>query len=160
MKKEPTQKISKKQLVKNWFLSGRTLTHRQCSRMFGADRLADIVFNLRQEGMNIESPLQDGKDRFLNDVHYSKYKWLGEKPVIKFVSTDKKLKVKRYNFFHKYPMPLAKVKLNIQAYIHKLKTRVKKMETVKNWGSYHITVTTTSKGKKFFVVHDPQKPRL
>ena len=38
------QKVIKKLLVKEWLLQGKTITARQCSRLFGADRLSDIIF--------------------------------------------------------------------------------------------------------------------
>lgn len=159
MKKQPVQKISKKQLVKNWLLSGRSITHRQCSKMFGADRLSDIIFRLRKEGMLIESPLQPGKDRFLNDVRFSKYRWQGEVPRIGFShisKSDKKTKV--YSFQHRYPMDLRRVKRHVKDYVSKkLKASVKKMTVIRyeKEGKYSncSLLLQSSRGKKIFLIN-------
>lgn len=41
---------------------------------YGATRLADIVFKLRQEGYDIESEYEKGTNRFGKKIHWTKYK--------------------------------------------------------------------------------------
>lgn len=152
MKDQPKQnKVEKLQLLRNWLLSGRTITARQCSKMWGYDRLSDGIWKLRREGMRIESPLHSGKDRFLNDVHYAVYKWLGEIPKINFRSNHGK--VKTYDFWHKYPMTLAQVKSHIRNYVKKFKAKVKGVYVLKNKG----VMADTNTGKKIFIIHHVQR---
>lgn len=113
-----TQKISKKELVKNWLLAGRTITHRQCSRMFGGDRLADIIYKLRGEGMKINAPLKAGQDRFLNAVHYAVYKWAGEKP--RFAFRIRAMSITTYHMFHRYAMTTALKKNHVKKFMEKI----------------------------------------
>lgn len=40
---------------------------------YGATRLADIVFRLRQEGYQIDSVYEKGTNRFGDKIHWTKY---------------------------------------------------------------------------------------
>lgn len=112
----------KKLQVQKWLLSGRTITARQCTRMYGADRLADIIYQLKEQGggMNIQTIIVHGTDRNLDPVHYAKYKWLGETPRIVFKHINKH-KFIIYHFYHKYPMTVPKIKRYITEFLKKNK---------------------------------------
>lgn len=147
------QKVIKKLLVKEWLLQGKTITARQCSRLFGADRLSDIIFNLRKEGMIIESPLNPGKDRFSNDVEFSIYRWMGESPRI--TKRKKRGQTPTYNFLHHYPMGNAVIKKRITQYLAlREKTKVIKIGFLK--GGNRV-LCSTPRGSKLFVINYKQK---
>jgi hypothetical protein len=148
-------KISKIQLVKNWLLSGRTLTHRQCSQLFGADRLADIIYKLRKSGLRISGPLNYGEDRFLNKVRFSRYKWLGELPVIRKKASKKK-GYQSYVFIHRFPMKPLAVRIHILNYLHKQRHRVKSIVFPKQAPGIAVATTMRKTKKIFHIRHLPQ----
>lgn len=51
-----------------------SITSWQAIMEYGATRLADIVFKLRQEGYDIESEYEKGTNRFGDKIHWTKYK--------------------------------------------------------------------------------------
>lgn len=51
-----------------------SITSWQAIMEYGATRLADIVFKLRQEGYDIESECEKGTNRFGDKIHWTKYK--------------------------------------------------------------------------------------
>ncbi len=124
----------KLKMLQNWLLSGRKITARQCSRMWGYDRCADGIFKLRRV-MNIETVLVFGKDRFLKPVRYAVYKYLGQRPSIR---KDDRLTATSsettYKFTHRFMMKPAELKKHIAEYVEKqLRTPVNsiKMPTKK-----------------------------
>ncbi len=50
-----------------------SITSRQAIDNFGATRLADIIFNFRKMGMDIETKMMAGKNRFGEACQYAKY---------------------------------------------------------------------------------------
>lgn len=147
------KKVIKKLLVKQWLLNGFTITARQSSRLFGADRLSSIIFDLRKEGMSIDSPIQPGVDRFKNKVEYSIYRWLGEIPVIrKRKNKAKPGQVPTFDFCHRYPMSDFLIKSRIKNHLVTVlgcnPTPIK-MGFLKG---YRNLLCTTSKGKFIFVI--------
>lgn len=54
------------------------LTSMQAFQMFGATRLAAIIFNLRQRGYNIETFDMESTNRYGEAVRYAKYIYRGE----------------------------------------------------------------------------------
>ena len=54
------------------------LTSMQAFHMFGATRLAAIIFNLRQRGYNIETFDMESTNRYGEAVRYAKYIYRGE----------------------------------------------------------------------------------
>lgn len=67
-------RIVKAILVKNWIIRGWTLTSQQAWKNFGVTRLADIIWRMRKNGFTVVTKMIDGTDRFMNTVHYAKYK--------------------------------------------------------------------------------------
>jgi hypothetical protein len=148
-----SKKIVKKDLIRRWLLQGYPLTARQASQKFGADRMSDIVLKLRREGMNIQSfPLESGKDRFMNPVHFSKYRWLGETPMICFDHDSRNVKI--YYFHHQYPMTAAMIKKHIIRYCENMKAKVKQIGYVKLKDKTLLPrlLVKTTKGQKLFVI--------
>lgn len=139
-----TQKISKIQLVKNWLLSGKSITHRQSSKMYGYDRLADGIWKLRNppHNMNIATIPTTGQDRFLNAVEFATYKWQGEKPKIVYEGTLKD-DTKVFSFVHRYPMKPYQIAKHIRDYVtNKLREQIKTIRVTKlkkNWPERHRT---------------------
>ena len=50
-----------------------SITSWQAIMEYGATRLADIVFRLRQEGYQIDSTYETGANRFGDKIHWTKY---------------------------------------------------------------------------------------
>lgn len=143
----------KKLQVQKWLLSGRTITARQCTRMYGADRLADIIYQLKEQGggMNIQTIIVHGTDRNLDPVHYAKYKWLGETPRIVFKSINKH-KFIIYDFYHKYPMAVPKIKRHIADFLKKNNAVASLMRYSKKNSEVFVTA-----GKNTFFFHISNK---
>lgn len=113
------QKIRKIDLLKNWLLSGKTITSRQCSIRYGYDRAADGIWKLRRAGMNIDTEMKAGVDRFNNPVEYAVYRWAGEKPKIRLLKKNELGNL--YSFTHVYPITVAKIKKRVQEFLKKEK---------------------------------------
>ena len=139
------QKVCKIKLLENWLLSGRTITARKASQMWGYDRAADGIYKLRKRHMRIATTTMSGKDRFLNDVEYGVYKWLGEIPVITYKGTNGKAEV--YTFRHQYPMKTHAIKTHAKDYLRLKKVTIKKMRLAKG-----ILTINTNAGKKIFII--------
>ena len=65
--------MNKTQDIKGFLLRGHTLTSAEAFRMFGSTRLADVVFRLRKQGLNIVSKNITGKDRYGNRCDFCAY---------------------------------------------------------------------------------------
>jgi len=61
MKKDMENKRSKTDKVRGWLKSGRSITPKEAYEMFGSMRLAPIIFNLKEEGLNIVNANKAGK---------------------------------------------------------------------------------------------------
>ena len=56
--------LSKKDRVGSWLKGGRTITQRDAIQNFNAYRLADIIFKLKQDGMNIINMRRSGHAKY------------------------------------------------------------------------------------------------
>ena len=65
--------MNKTQDIKEFLLSGHTLTSMEAFHMFGSTRLPDVVFRLRKQGLNIVSKTITGKDRYGNRCDFCSY---------------------------------------------------------------------------------------
>lgn len=140
--------------VKRRLLSGRTITATQSMRWYRYQRLADGIFQLRNppHNMNIETIMVDGFDLFKNPVHYGRYRWLGEKPLI-FLRHRSSLKHKAatYDFIHAYPMKIHQVKKHIIEYLRKRSIKVKKIGVLRS-NVKNMVLASTNKGTRIFVL--------
>jgi hypothetical protein len=152
------QKITKLQLVKNWLLSGKPITHRTSSRMFGYDRLSDGIWKLRRPpySLNIATIIKQGEDRFLNKVQYGEYRWQGETPLISFKDIHVDLSggkgTRMYDFWHVHPMKADTVRMHIRNYLRqsrKVKV-ITRLGFSKNNRSQVIAVT--DQGTSLFLI--------
>lgn len=50
-----------------------SITQLECAKEYGNYRLSEYIRQLRQEGWNITSEWQKGKNRYNEDTHYVKY---------------------------------------------------------------------------------------
>lgn len=50
-----------------------SITQLECAMEYGNYRLSEYIRQLRQEGWNITSEWQKGKNRYKEDTHYVKY---------------------------------------------------------------------------------------
>lgn len=65
--------MSKKEKVKQYLLSGNSITGVEALRLFGLYRLSDAIFKLRNEGMKINT--EDVKE---NGVIFARYSLISE----------------------------------------------------------------------------------
>lgn len=54
--------------------SGRTITQQEATILYGTSRLSSIIFNLRSEGIPIETEMISVKDKFGDKCEVAKYK--------------------------------------------------------------------------------------
>ena len=59
--------------IKRHLLDYGTITQLECAKEYGNYRLSEYIRQLRQEGWNITSEWQKGKNRYNEDTHYVKY---------------------------------------------------------------------------------------
>jgi len=68
------KRLTKTQMVKNHLKTGHTITSLEAIRLYNATRLSAIVFNLRQQGLDIATLPVTIKDSFGYPTTYAKYK--------------------------------------------------------------------------------------
>ena len=66
---------SQKIMVLNHLKSGKSITQKEAIDLFGAYRLSDIIYRLRQQGYDISCEIKYGKNRYGNTVNWAEY-WL------------------------------------------------------------------------------------
>ena len=71
--KNNRMKKSQKSEVLKYMQSHRGITSIQAIEKFGATRLSDIIFRLRQEGYEIETEQITTKNRYGHSTTYAKY---------------------------------------------------------------------------------------
>lgn len=60
--------------IKSWLESGKSLTQKESTQMFGETRLADKVFHLRKKyGMDIRCVMVEGTNKYGMNIRYGKY---------------------------------------------------------------------------------------
>jgi len=69
-------KKSKHQKIKEHLESGKTITSWEAIQLYNVTRLAAIIFNLKKDGMRIESKNHTEKNGFGDTVKYARYKCL------------------------------------------------------------------------------------
>lgn len=69
-------KKTQKQAIKEWLLAGNTITPLEALEMYGCSRLATRIFELKREGMKIDS-LDFRNER--TGKHYAQYRLATEK---------------------------------------------------------------------------------
>jgi len=69
-------KKSKHQKIKEHLESGRTITSWQAIQEYRVTRLSAIIFNLKKDGMRIESKDYAGKNNNGDSIRYTTYKYL------------------------------------------------------------------------------------
>lgn len=65
--------MTQKKMVKEYLLSGKSLTSMQAFEMFGCTRLAVIISSLRKDGFDIRTIMMEGTNRYGNPCKYAKY---------------------------------------------------------------------------------------
>ena len=65
--------------ILNYMRENGFITSKIANELFGATRLAAIIFNLRKVGYEIETILVDGTTRYGTHTQYAKYYLRGEK---------------------------------------------------------------------------------
>ena len=63
-------------VVKEWLLSGKTITSNEARDIFGITRLSDLIFKLRKEGLPIISINRPTITKLGGKTWYSEYKLL------------------------------------------------------------------------------------
>ena len=63
-------------VVKEWLLSGKTITSNEARDIFGISRLADLIFKLRREGYEITNIQRATRTRLGAKAWYVEYKLL------------------------------------------------------------------------------------
>lgn len=61
-------------LVKEHLLKHKKITPAEALELYSYRRLSDAIYKLKKAGMNIETALTSGKDKFNNPVRYATYK--------------------------------------------------------------------------------------
>lgn len=59
--------------IKRHLLDYGSITQLECAKEYGNYRLSEYIRQLRQNGWNIKSDWQKGKNRYNEDTHYVKY---------------------------------------------------------------------------------------
>lgn len=67
------KKITKTELVKKHLLKKKNITSWQAIELYGATRLAAMIFDLRDAKWDIITKKISAKDRFGNDITFAKY---------------------------------------------------------------------------------------
>lgn len=65
--------MTKTKAVRQWLESHASISSMEAIENFGATRLSAIIFNLRKQGLNIETVWCEGRDRFGNPMRYARY---------------------------------------------------------------------------------------
>ena len=71
------KRITQKDRVKQHLISVGKITSWEAIKHFGATRLSDIIYRLRDEGMIIESKRVSSINRFGDSVHFVDYIYKG-----------------------------------------------------------------------------------
>lgn len=71
--------VSQKSMVIDYMEEFGSITPIDAFRDLGITRLSAIVFNLKEEGHDIDKVIETGKNRFGNRTRYARYSfWKGE----------------------------------------------------------------------------------
>lgn len=73
------KRLTQKDMVLKFMIENGYITSLQAIYQFGATRLADIIFKLRNEGYEINSQYLTKKGRYGNTVTFCKYTLVEEK---------------------------------------------------------------------------------
>lgn len=65
--------VSQKEMVLDYIREFGSITPIDAFRDLGITRLSAVVFNLREEGHNIEKVIETGRNRFGNQTRYARY---------------------------------------------------------------------------------------
>lgn len=65
--------VSQKEMVIDYISEFGSITPIDAFRDLGITRLSAVVFNLREEGYNIEKVIETGRNRFGNHTRYARY---------------------------------------------------------------------------------------
>ena len=65
--------MNKTTAVLQWLKTHAGISSMEAIENFGATRLSAIIFNLRERGLNIETVMCDGRDRFGNATRFARY---------------------------------------------------------------------------------------
>ncbi len=68
---------SKNERIFNHLKEHGTITTFDAIRLYGATRLAAIIFNLREDGYDIETRMEKSVDRYGNSCRYARYIYHG-----------------------------------------------------------------------------------
>lgn len=71
-------KITDKQRVLAWLITGVALTQKMAYEAFGCMRLAARIAELRQDGYNITTTIVTGEDRHGEPMRYAEYRLVTE----------------------------------------------------------------------------------
>lgn len=66
--------MNQRKAIKDYLLQGYALTSMEAFNMFGATRLSAIIFDLKKQGMDIESRRIPVRTRFEKDVYVAEYR--------------------------------------------------------------------------------------
>ena len=74
MTTQPKKRVTQHDRVR-WYLEEHIegITQKEATDLFGATRLAAIIFDLRQQGLNIETLDEKGKNRYGDKTRYGRY---------------------------------------------------------------------------------------
>lgn len=68
--------MSKIKRITEHLQSGRSITSREAFTDYGVTRLSAAVFDLRAKGMDIETEMVEGVDRYGEKTRYARYRLL------------------------------------------------------------------------------------
>lgn len=67
-------KMTQMNMIRRHLKEGRPIDPMEALREYGCYRLGAIIFNLRQEGLQISTELQFHKNKYGHTTHYAIYK--------------------------------------------------------------------------------------
>lgn len=71
------RKNTKRQMVLDHLKNYGTITSLDAIKLYGATRLAAIIYNLRNDGFDIDTEKECGVDRYGNSTNYARYIYNG-----------------------------------------------------------------------------------
>lgn len=67
------KRVSKRAIVREYFLEHKTITSKQAWDMFGESRLSDLILHMRREGYKIETHMIHPTDRWGGTCNCAEY---------------------------------------------------------------------------------------
>jgi hypothetical protein len=64
---------SQRKMVLNHLIENKSITSIEAINLYACTRLSAIIYNLREDGLQIETEMCVGKNRFGNPTNFAKY---------------------------------------------------------------------------------------